>query len=74
MIYAVFICTLMASNPQYHDCKIQDNGPNMPIFYYQSIDDCKKAAAPFNAAAGKPTHDVYAKAICMGKSDWQPMQ
>ena len=74
MIYVVFLCTLMVSNPQYHSCQIQDHGPGVPTPVYQSIDDCKREAGRFNALVGKPKGDVYAKAVCMGKPGWQPVQ
>ena len=76
MVYVVFLCTLSVSHPEYHACSILHHGPHFPTTYYLNSDDCKKAAAPLNAAMGKPKGDRYARATCgrlwvaasMGKS------
>jgi hypothetical protein len=84
MVYAIFMCVVYAAAPQQlKNCEIQQVGAlsydrlghphGGRVIYYQSIEECKKAAAPYNANF-HPGASTNLKAVCMGKPDWQPVQ
>ncbi len=93
MLYAIFLCMHFTATPQLDSCEIRKEGclgvdtstPRMTpygcrITYYQTVEECKKAAGIYHGTAilgpnDKPPQgtQVYQQAVCMGKPTWQPV-